>query len=141
MIYVLDTDMFSLIYYSKNGVRERIARESFEHRIAISTITRIEVLRGRIESVLKAENGEKVIRAIELLGHSERYLAEFATLPFNAAAGDRFDRLLKTKLKCRPGRNDLLIACVALAQSATLVIRNTKDFAGIPNLKLENWAD
>ncbi len=141
MIYILDTDMFTLAYYSKNGVRERVVKESLEHGIAISFITRVEVLRGRIESILKAENGEKVLRAIELLEKSERYLAEFAILRFNEASSDRFEILRNTKLKNRPGRNDLLIACVALAHGATLVTRNTKDFAGIPNLQLENWAD
>lgn len=36
---------------------------------------------------------------------------------------------------------DLRIACIALAHDATLVTRNTKDFAHVPNLKVENWAD
>lgn len=80
------------------------------------------------------------MRAIEWIEKSERYLAEFSILRFNEASGDRFERLRNSELKCRPGRADLLIACVALSHGATLVTRNTKDFAGIPNLKLENWA-
>ena len=38
-------------------------------------------------------------------------------------------------------RSDMLIACIALAQDALLVSRNTKDFSKIPGLKLANWAD
>ncbi len=36
---------------------------------------------------------------------------------------------------------DLLIACIVLAHNATLVTRNTKDFANIPGLKQGNWAN
>jgi tRNA(fMet)-specific endonuclease VapC len=39
------------------------------------------------------------------------------------------------------GRSDLLIACICLADGATLVTRNLKDFQGVPDLRLENWAD
>ena len=38
-------------------------------------------------------------------------------------------------------RGDLLTACIALAHDATLVTRNTRDFAVVPGLKIENWAD
>jgi tRNA(fMet)-specific endonuclease VapC len=38
-------------------------------------------------------------------------------------------------------RPDLLIACIALAQDALLVTRNTKDFNQVPGLRIANWAD
>jgi tRNA(fMet)-specific endonuclease VapC len=47
---------------------------------------------------------------------------------------------MEKKLK-KTGRGDLLIACITLAHGATLVTRNTKDFAHVPGLRLENWAD
>ena len=34
---------------------------------------------------------------------------------------------------------DLLIACQALAEDATLVTNNTREFERIEGLKLENW--
>ena len=34
---------------------------------------------------------------------------------------------------------DLLIACTALEHDLTLVTANVRDFAHIPNLRLENW--
>lgn len=39
------------------------------------------------------------------------------------------------------GGNDLLIAAHALAERAILVSANTKEFARVPGLKLENWLD
>ena len=49
---------------------------------------------------------------------------------------------LRSNKKLREiGRGDVPIACIALANQATLVSRNLKDFRRVPNLKVENWAD
>jgi predicted nucleic acid-binding protein len=34
---------------------------------------------------------------------------------------------------------DLKIASIALASGATLLTRNTKDFAGVPGLRIDDW--
>jgi tRNA(fMet)-specific endonuclease VapC len=47
----------------------------------------------------------------------------------------RFQFILKA------ATGDLLIAAIALANRATLVTRNVKDFRQVPGLKVENWAD
>ena len=52
-----------------------------------------------------------------------------------------FDTVVAEKKFKKIGLADRLIACIALAHDATLVTRNTKDFAIVPGLKLENWAD
>ena len=62
-------------------------------------------------------------------------------LPVDAAAAAEFDRLLATKGLRRIGRADLLIASIALANKATLVTRNRRDFQKVPGLQIENWAD
>jgi hypothetical protein len=59
----------------------------------------------------------------------------------NRAAIEQFDLLLTNKSLRKYGRADLLIASIALANWATLVSRNLKDFQNIPNLKLVNWMD
>ncbi|HVK15349.1 MAG TPA: type II toxin-antitoxin system VapC family toxin [Fimbriiglobus sp.] len=107
----------------------------------ISLITLIEVLRGRFDALLKAADGAALSRALDGLRSSEAYLAEYRVLPFDAPAVAEFDRLREDKKARKAGRNDLLIACVALAHDATLVTLNLKDFWNFPNLKLENWAD
>jgi tRNA(fMet)-specific endonuclease VapC len=140
MIYVLDTDHFTLAYYGRAGVRERIERERSTHTVLIGQVTRLEVLDGRIQAVLKAANGAAAGRAINGLKLSEEYLAGFDVLPFDARAGEQFDSLLQDKKVKKPGRKDLLIACIALAHDATLVTRNIKDFQPIPGLKVDNWA-
>lgn len=37
------------------------------------------------------------------------------------------------------GANDLWIACHALAEAATLVTHNTREFARVAGLRLEDW--
>jgi tRNA(fMet)-specific endonuclease VapC len=141
MNYLLDTDVFTLAHRATHGLRERIASERAANEVVLSIVTRIEVLRGRIESVLKASDGAGLIRAQDLLRSSETYLADFRILPFDVAAVEHFDRLREDKKVKKTGRADLLIACIALAHGAILVTRNTKDFAHVPGLRLENWAD
>lgn len=56
--------------------------------------------------------------------------------PFDAAAG-----LAYARLPFRRGSFDRLIAAHALALGLTLVTNNEGDFADIPCLKVENWAE
>jgi tRNA(fMet)-specific endonuclease VapC len=52
-----------------------------------------------------------------------------------------FDRLRQNKKLKKIGRADLVIAAITLANRATLVTRNLKDFRQVPGLQVENWAD
>lgn len=141
MIYLLDTDTFTQAYYGKFGLRERFAKQRLTDPVGIPSVTRLEDLEGRIAGVLTAADGAGLARAVEWLRLSEEYLATFGIAPFTEEAGKVFDRLLTDKMRRKIGRADLLIACIALAHDATLVTRNNRDFALIPGLKLENWAD
>jgi tRNA(fMet)-specific endonuclease VapC len=76
-----------------------------------------------------------------MLTETETRLAEFRVVPFDDIAGEHLARLKRVKAVRNVGLADFLIACIALAQDATLVTRNTKDFQPIPNLKLTNWVD
>jgi tRNA(fMet)-specific endonuclease VapC len=62
-------------------------------------------------------------------------------LAIDAASADEFDRLRANKKLKKIGRADLLIAAITLANKATLVTRNTKDFRQVPGLQVENWVD
>jgi len=41
----------------------------------------------------------------------------------------------------RLGTMDLKIACIVMAHDASLLTRNTSDFAGVPGLRFENWLE
>jgi tRNA(fMet)-specific endonuclease VapC len=138
-MFVLDTDTLSLFLRGHARVTERLAQATEE--VTITLITRIELLRGRFASVLKAENGARLLQAQQWLEENERDLTPFTILAIDSAAAAEFDRLRQNKRLKKIGRNDLLIAALTLINRATLVTRNRKDFGQVPGLKVENWAD
>lgn len=109
--------------------------------MAITVISRIELLRGRFDFLLKANDGAQIQVAQLRLAQTERQLAGLVVAPFDAESAAQFDRLRQVKKLKRIGRADLLIACIALAHRATLVTRNLRHFREISGLMLENWAD
>ena len=137
-MFVLDTDTLTHLLLGNERVIAKQAQATEE--VVLTAITRIEVLQGRFASVLKAEDGEKLLLAQQRLEENEKDLEKFIILAVNAAAATEFDRLrLNKKLKIR--RGDLLIAAITLANRAILVTRNVKDFRKVPGLRIENWVD
>jgi tRNA(fMet)-specific endonuclease VapC len=138
-MFVLDTDTLTHLLRGHARVAERRSRVTEE--VVLTVVTRIEVLQGRFASVTKAEDANQLMLAQKRLVESERQLATFDILPIDAEAAAEFVRLIETKGLRRLGRGDLLIAAIVLANKATLVTRNLKDYRKIPGLQLENWAD
>lgn len=138
-MFILDTDTLTLLL--RGDVRVTQRRTQADDEVAISVVTLIEVLQGRFASVLKAEDGEKLLRAQHRLAETQRDLTHFVVVPIEAETAAEFDRLRTNKPLKKIGRPDLFIACIALANRATLVTRNLKDFRHVPGLMVENWAD
>ena len=136
---ILDTDILSLAFVAHPRVSQRM--RAAPERQVISIVSRIEVLQGRFDSMLKSENADKLLRAQNRLAEAEKDLAKYTIMPFDRTAADEFERLRQIKKLKTIGRKDLLIACIALANRATLVTRNLRDFQAVPGLKLETWAD
>jgi tRNA(fMet)-specific endonuclease VapC len=136
---VLDTDSLSLLLKDHTKVVERWRRETEE--VVLTVVTQIEVFQGRFATLLKAADGAELKVAQKRLTQAERDLQTFKVLLIDDAVAAEFDRLRKIKKLKKSGRDDLLIAAITLANHATLVTRNLKDFQPIPGLKLENWAD
>ena len=136
---LLDTDMFTLHHLKHLKVMGQASRAA--EALKVTIVTQVEALRGRQEALTKAEDGERLLRAQRLLFGTAQHLALFEIVPFDAAAAAEFDRLRKEKKLRKTGRADLLNAAIALANKATLVTRNLKDYRQVPGLLLENWAD
>lgn len=134
---ILDTDILSLLMYGDERVIKRFARES---HIAISIVTRIEMLQGRFASIMKAPDNTELLMAQSWLIENERFLEQFPILFFDEQAANEFLLLRRNKKLKKIGNADLLIAAIALAKRATLVTRNTRHFGAIPALRTENWA-
>ncbi|MFM2431903.1 MAG: hypothetical protein RLZZ511_3116 [Cyanobacteriota bacterium] len=109
--------------------------------MAITIVTKVEMLRGRIDFLLKAENALSLSRAQALLMETEERLDAIEILPFDDGATMQFEQLITNSAMRKAGRADLLIASIVLCHQATLVTRNRKDFQRFPNLRLVNWFD
>lgn len=139
-MYLLDTDTMTLVHTGHPRVVER-RQEVSSSEIAITVITRIEILQGRYAAVVKAQDGEQLMRAQQMLLRTEERLGEVTTVFFDAQAAAVFDRLRGNKKLKKIGRADLLIASIALACRGTLVTRNLRHFQQVSGLQVENWAD
>jgi tRNA(fMet)-specific endonuclease VapC len=138
-MFVLDTDTLSLLLRGHPRVTERVAQAAEE--VVITLVARVEILQGRFASVLKAENGDRLLQAQRRLEESEHDLNRFTILAIDAAAAAEFDRLRQNKKLRKIGRADLLIAALSLAKRATVVTHNRKDFEQVPGLRVEDWTD
>jgi predicted nucleic acid-binding protein len=137
---ILDSDILTLYSYGHANVRKQYDAVPEDEEIAITAITRMEILRGRTDSLLKAADEAELKAATGRLQKAEEMLSDFLVIHVDDEAIRHFGSLLKQK-KLKMKRPDMLIACIALAQNALLVTRNTKDFEKVSGLRLANWAD
>ena len=139
MRYIFDSDSFTHLYKGNENVKKRLADE--KHKCGLSIVTKVEVLRGRIEFLLKADNAENLEKAQRLFFESEKLIAEFPIIQFNQSSLAKFDEFRQNSKYRKIGRGDMLIASICLANRAILVTRNVKHFKQFPNLDVENWID
>lgn len=139
-MHLLDTDTLTHLYAGNPNVAERF-RSVNDPDTGTTIITKIEILRGRIDYLLKATTGDDLLRAQGLFLQSEALLSRILIVPFNKAAAEQFDRLLALRNLRKIGRADLLIASIVLANRAILVTRNVRHFRQFPGVMIENWVD
>ena len=140
MMYLLDTDTVTHLHSGNTNVINRLENLQDEE-VAIMIVTKIEILRGRIDYLLKAFSGSDLLKAQELFSRSETLLNQLLVILIDPNAANQFDRLQDISKFRKIGRSDLLIASIALANQAQLVTRNLRHFRQIPHLFLENWVD
>jgi predicted nucleic acid-binding protein len=99
--------------------------------ILVGTPTIFELYIGIGLSVRSSEEREKVLSTLRSLPH----------LPLDAAsaskAGIIYAQRVREKTKIDP--EDAMLAAIAIQNNEPLLTRNRKDFAGIPELKLETY--
>jgi tRNA(fMet)-specific endonuclease VapC len=135
VIYLLDTNI--LIYLIKNqppGLAERVDALPEDDALHMSFVTWAELLKGAEGSTRKPE----VLRRLDALARQVPVLYPDGPAICRHYA-EQFSRL---KAAGTPiGANDLWIACHALAEAATLVTHNTREFQRVAGLRLVDWAE
>ena len=137
---ILDTDHLSEIdRRSIEGLVLLKRLQDVDQQVATTVISIDEQLRGLLALVKTAKTAEA---SIPLYARLETFIADLARwdiISFDDRAVNKFERLRKLRLGV--GTMDLKIASIALAHNATLLTRNSKDFACIPNIRFENWLE
>ena len=131
--YLLDTNI--CIYIAKGhplAVRHRFEQHTLQE-LAMSTITVGELRFG-------AEKSQARTRALDTLAQLVQMIQPCA-LPM--AAAEHYGAIRATlQQQGQPiGNNDLWLAAHALAEDWVLVTNNTREFARVPGLRVENWVD
>lgn len=133
MNYLLDTNI--LIYLIKQRPPEIAAHIDTlpeEDSLSMSFITWAELLKGAERSSRKAD----VLRRLDALARQVPVM--YPTGP--AICRHYAEQFTRLKDAGTPiGANDLWIACHALADDATLVTHNTREFDRVDGLRVEDW--
>ncbi len=139
-MHILDTDTITHLHAGNLKVVRNL-KKTDDSDILISVITRIELLRGCFEFLLKVSGKEELVRAQKLLNRTDELLSQIPVIPLDEKAGIQFDRLNDIKKLRKIGRADILIAGIVLSKNAVLVTRNTRHFRQTPGLSITNWVD
>jgi tRNA(fMet)-specific endonuclease VapC len=139
-MHLLNTDTLTHLYAGNRRVAERL-RTVDDIEVGTTIITKIELLRGRMDYVLKATMGTDLLRTQDLLIRTEALLSQILIVPVSPSALVQLERLSSMQSIRKIGRADLLIASIVMASKAVLVSRNLRHFRQIPGLAVVNWVD
>ena len=141
--YLLDKDTTSNYLDKRRGntrLRERIESVS-PGTLCISIITFEEILRGVLNLLKQARkhprNAAKIVEYHGLLRSLVHDLPRFEILPYDANAEAQFQQIPANVRQQHS--QDCHIVAVVLANSLTVITRNTRHFARIPGLFYEDW--
>ncbi len=118
-------------------LKERMERADTD--CVVTVVSAEECLRGWLARLAAAREIPEQISGYRQLTDFINFLAEYTLLPWDEDAALRAKHLRTQGI--RIGTMDLRIACITIEHDATLLTRNTVDFAKVPGLRFENWLD
>lgn len=139
-MYVLDTDHLSLLDHRGSLDRQRLLRKLklvAAEGVSTTIVTFEEQMRGRLAYLSRARTMAGQIEGYRRLREHLDNCCSTIVLGFDERAAEEFQRLKAARP--RVGTMDLKIAAIVLANNATLLSRNLRDFGGLPNLRVEDW--
>ena len=127
---ILDTNIISALLW--DAVPPRLSIEVASHSVIHTTAVNVaEILYG-----LERRKSDSLWER-----YNTRIFPLLTVLPFDDAAARQYGPLRAhlAELGTPIEEADLMVASIALARAATLVTGNTRHFARVPGLRLENW--
>ncbi len=139
---ILDTDHISVLERANSVERARLIHrlnQVGKEAVVATIISYEEQSRGWLAYVARARSVADQVEAYHKLSrHLETYRG-LTVLHFDQQAAKHFERLTSNRIKI--GTLDLKIAAITLANDATLLSRNLKDFEKVPELDVQNWLE
>jgi tRNA(fMet)-specific endonuclease VapC len=133
--YILDTDHASLYQRRHPQVVARVLATAPDD-LAVTTITLGEQVQGRLAVIRQARSQPDAARGYLRLRETVEFYQTIQLIDYTTAAIARFEELRRQGI--RIGTQDLRIAAISLAEGSILVSRNTRDFAHVLGLTLED---
>lgn len=131
MTFMPDTNTCIRYFTNRNaGVVQRMAATD-PAEIVVCDIVKAELYFGAEKSQRRQAN----------LKLYDEFFAQFKSLSFDSTAAREYGRIrLALELAGTPvGPMDMLIAAIAVANGVVLVTHNTREFARIPGLQIDDW--
>jgi len=140
-MYILDTDHMSLLERKTSHEAQRLffrLSAINDKDYGTTIISFEEQMKGWLALLSSARTVEKQIEFYGRLKNALYRYNKIQLFDFDFQAANIFTDLQKRRL--RIGTMDLKIAAIAIANNATLLSRNLKDFGKIPTLQVDDWA-
>ncbi|MBO1347909.1 MAG: type II toxin-antitoxin system VapC family toxin [Hormoscilla sp. GUM202] len=134
--WILDTDHVSLFQHRHPLVIQRVNAVNSED-IGVTVITVEEQMRGWLNAIRQSSRPDRLLWAYIGLRTGVEFFNGVNLLDFDRDAYDCYAELIRQRI--RIGTQDLRIAAIALSRNAILVTRNRRDFARVPDLRLDDW--
>ena len=131
MNYYLDTDICIFALKGQFPAIKTWLQNFLPNQVKIPSIVQSELLLG----ALKSKDSKQKMHLVE------HFLAPFEVIPFAEQAAIAYAKIRYhlEKKGVNIGPNDLIIAATVAANQGTLVTHNTKEFAHVPGLLIEDW--
>jgi tRNA(fMet)-specific endonuclease VapC len=139
-LYILDTDHISLFLGNYPPVRDKVLQ--FKAECSITIISVQEIFNGWVGQLNRVENEAYKIEIYQRLQLTTQFIQQIPVLNYEQSASVRYQQIITANpiLAKRRLEKDMRIAAIALANEATIVTRNKRDFEQVPNLTIEDWS-
>jgi tRNA(fMet)-specific endonuclease VapC len=138
-MFLIDSDHLSVLLESRDArhlqLMERI--EQSPDPCAVPIVVVEEHMRSWLGQIHRSTDVHRQIVPYLRLRKLVAFLANAIIVDWNEPAADIFLQL--RHLRNRIGSQDLKIACIALANEASLLTANLRDFEQVPGLHAEDW--
>jgi tRNA(fMet)-specific endonuclease VapC len=139
-LWLLDTDIVSFSLADDLLVNQRLATAG--NNAVVSIITVHEVFNGWVARINSAKTIDETIFLYGKLSKALTLFRKVRVLDFDENAAEQLTLLLQQHPNLNKSKlqKDMRIAAIALANNATVVTRNQRDFSLVPGLTLIDWS-